>query len=321
MDSHIQPISGTSERLAKALAWVKADGDKQKLLKAVQDCLPELELHESATIGGWYRNGGVVTPDGEHIAYQIRDWAEEQLDGEDDLTDLIVEFGEEGYMATRFYGTTHYFIAPTGEGMLDFIQIEIDEIREVIDRPLIDAENPPEDIEELVDPMVGHHKGDETLVSEPEYALRRVSDFTTVLDDSNSPLSMDEHFKRFVEDWEASSAGQEERFSEHWVFLFQPHKDRFGEHRMLIKPRPVAEDLPDFTISQIKHGEAMAKLVHAYDRAAGFGFAWYFHMVAGHGVKSSAGEAVMEDLMGAYDYLPARDLKILRAWAEAPYAL
>jgi hypothetical protein len=32
-------------------------------------------------------------------------------------------------------------------------------------------------------------------------------------------------------------------------------------------------------------------------------------------------EAVLRDQMGAYDYLPAKDLKVLRQWEERPYGI
>jgi hypothetical protein len=32
-------------------------------------------------------------------------------------------------------------------------------------------------------------------------------------------------------------------------------------------------------------------------------------------------DAVLADLMGAYDYLPARDLKVLPQWEQSPYAV
>jgi hypothetical protein len=32
-------------------------------------------------------------------------------------------------------------------------------------------------------------------------------------------------------------------------------------------------------------------------------------------------EAVLRDQMGAYDYLPAKDLKVLRSWEERPYGV
>ena len=32
-------------------------------------------------------------------------------------------------------------------------------------------------------------------------------------------------------------------------------------------------------------------------------------------------KAVLADQMGAYDYLPARDLKVLREWEQRPYAV
>ena len=65
----------------------------------------------------------------------------------------------------------------------------------------------------------------------------------------------------------------------------------------------------------------LANLIHGFDRHMGYHFAWYFHMLTLRRVSYKLAEAVHADQMGAFDYLPARDLTLLREWYDAPYSL
>jgi hypothetical protein len=66
-------------------------------------------------------------------------------------------------------------------------------------------------------------------------------------------------------------------------------------------------------------GAGLANLIHGFDRVVGYPFAWYFHMLTHKPVPHQLAEAVHADLMGAYEYLLARDLKVLRDWHARPY--
>jgi len=44
-------------------------------------------------------------------------------------------------------------------------------------------------------------------------------------------------------------------------------------------------------------------------------------MLSSHSENYTLAEAVLRDQMGAYDYLPAKDLKVLRQWEERPYGV
>ena len=47
--------------------------------------------------------------------------------------------------------------------------------------------------------------------------------------------------------------------------------------------------------------------------------AWFFHMVGAAGVPDAVGRQVARDHDEGFDYLPARDLQVLRDWAANPY--
>ena len=68
-------------------------------------------------------------------------------------------------------------------------------------------------------------------------------------------------------------------------------------------------------------GSELANRIHGYDRSVGYPFAWYFNMLGNKAENYTVADAVLKDLMGAYDYLPARDLKVLRQWEERPYGI
>jgi hypothetical protein len=72
---------------------------------------------------------------------------------------------------------------------------------------------------------------------------------------------------------------------------------------------------------EILRGAELANAIHGYDRQLGYLFAWFFIMLSRKAANYSLAEAVLGDQVGAYDYLPARDLKVLRQWEERPYAV
>ncbi|MEW7996397.1 MAG: hypothetical protein AB2825_18395, partial [Candidatus Thiodiazotropha endolucinida] len=68
-------------------------------------------------------------------------------------------------------------------------------------------------------------------------------------------------------------------------------------------------------------GAELANAVHGYDRVLGYPFAWYFMMLGSTASNYTLADAVLQDQMGAYDYLPKRDLKVLREWEAKPYGV
>ncbi len=304
------------QRVAEAVAATPPGPRHRALLEVIARAMPGLAFEVGATRDGWYRTGGIVTADGGRVTGHLRDWAETQ----GDLATLLADHVDDGYLATRLCGSTHYLVAPSGDGPLDFVQVEVDEIQERVHHALIDPGRLPDDLEDLIDPMDAAPV-EPRPIGAPRYELRRVTDFSPCLEDGASRFCGDAYFRRFVTDWIASTASAVTRLHEHWVFTLVPYTDRFGEARFHVKPRPRPEEVGDLAGEGQPRGGELARLIHGYDRAAGYPMAWYFHLVAGQGVSHRLAEAVIEDQMGAYDYLPAKDLAVLRGWGQEPYAL
>jgi hypothetical protein len=85
--------------------------------------------------------------------------------------------------------------------------------------------------------------------------------------------------------------------------------------------RTFAGEIPALPEDQHLRGASLANALHAFDRALGYPFAWYFSMLSERADHHQLAESVLGDLMGAYDYLPKRDLQLLRRWEEQPYAV
>lgn len=306
-----------TEALDRACAETLPATDARPLLDQVARVVPDLDFRLALTRDGWYRVGGVVGADGERIADNLRDWVESECGG--DVLDLAATYQDEGLLATRILGKTHFLIAPTGEAPLDFVQIEVEEVREVTDRPLIDPDNLPDDIEDVLDPM-DPEKVEPEAVAGPRYQLRRALHFAACASDADKGCGDDPRFHRFLEDWSRSSAGPGERFSDHWILTLLPYTDRFGEERHWVKPRSV-DTVPPIDKATVERGSALARLIHDFDREVGYPMAWFFLMVTNHRVPHEIAQTIHEDLMGAYAYLPAKDLKILKAWIKDPYTL
>lgn len=100
------------------------------------------------------------------------------------------------------------------------------------------------------------------------------------------------------------------------------YMDSDGECRRIARPVCTYLDrLPDLPPGALLHGSKLANAIHDYDRHLGCPFAWYFIMLSSKSANYSLAGAVLQDQMGAYDYLPARDLKVLRQWEERPYGV
>jgi hypothetical protein len=137
--------------------------------------------------------------------------------------------------------------------------------------------------------------------------------------DSDRKLS---NLRRFFNDWQQSSAGEAVEFCRQWVLLLNEYQDSYGEFRL--NARPMAKlhgALPELPDGAHLSGAALANAIHAYDRKVDYPFAWFFNMLSRKSSNYSVAEAVLKDQMGAYDYLPVRDLKVLRGWEERPYGV
>jgi hypothetical protein len=307
--------------LSEACEESRPETGIEGLLDALAERLPGPRFHCVLSRGGWHRIGGLVDPRGRRVADRIGAWVEEEAPwGE--VEPLLERYIEAGLLVTRWQGTTHYLTAPCGPAATDFVQLEIEGLQEVAHRALIDPDDPPEDLAELLDPADARCV-EPMPVGDPRYALRRMLRVPDWVAEHGPARGSDAGLARFFADWEASSAGQGTRLCVHWALALRQSAGRTGKTRLTARPVPAgfahaslrgAEAVADHD------GAARARAVQAFDRAAGYPFAWFFHMVATTEVPFALGESVLADLAAGYRYLPERDAAVLRAWSTAPYA-
>ncbi|WP_316368763.1 hypothetical protein [Candidatus Thiodiazotropha sp. CDECU1] len=315
----MMPLLEKHEHLSDLCHRVKVMNDTSKLEEALQSALEDDDLKSVMTRGGWHRWGGVV--DGEYapVASNLRQWAEDVSGG--DVDELIYSYRDRGYFVTHLAGKSHYFTLPTGDRPEQFVQIEVEELQEVIARPLIDHDWFPESLEEFLDPL-DYPQLEPEPVTPPYYRFRRMIEMDKLLD---APAESDRNLnnlRRFFNDWQHSSAGDADQFCRQWVLLLREYQDSYGETRL--NARPMAKlhgALPELPDGALLSGAALANAIHGYDREVGYPFAWFFNMLSRKSSNYSVAEAVLKDQMGAYDYLPVRDLKVLRGWEERPYGV
>jgi len=179
----------------------------------------------------------------------------------------------------------------------------------------------PDSLEELLDP-VDFPRLSPTPVGAPFYRFRRVTPIASLLDATAEEPGSFSALRRFLEDWEQSSAAEGEHFCRHWVLALREYMDRDGEVRQTATPvSTFSGTLPELPPGERLGGAELARAIHAYDRIVGYPFAWFFHMLSRQAENYQLARAVLRDLMGAYDYLPARDLKVLRQWEARSYAV
>ncbi|OGT91544.1 MAG: hypothetical protein A2286_04765 [Gammaproteobacteria bacterium RIFOXYA12_FULL_61_12] len=307
----------TSERL-QGIAGISPDAGIAGL-EADLRRLAGLDFKWVLTRGNWHRLGGVVDAAHRPVDNNIAQWAERESGG--NLDELIARHGDKGYLATRLAGQSHYFTAVQGDNPEDFLQLEIEELQEVIDRPLFDPEWPPESLEELIDPPE-HPRLDPEPIGRPCYLFRRLTPVAGLVDEAAQENRALANLRRFLDDWHQSSAFEGEPFCRHWVLALREYLDSDGERRLSARPLSTfAGKPPELPPGETLQGAELANAIHGYDRRFGYPFAWYFALVSSKGSNFPLAEAVLRDQMGAYDYLPARDLRVLRRWEEWPYGV
>lgn len=308
------------KRLARICSGtVAGDVGVSVLAEELAGVLPGLTFEHVLTRSGWHRLGGVVDRDYKRVAEHISQWVEKESGR--DVEVLVSRYHDAGYFATRFQGRTHYLVASIGPAPEQFIQLEVEELQEVLDRFLIDPDWLPDDLEDFIDPM-DYPRLEPEPVAAPRYVFRRFTRIADLLERSEGSTGFD-LLRRFMADWQGSSAGLEREFCRHWVLSLRESPSR--DHGVLFSAKTTAalpaDGLPELEELEGSAGAELAARLHAFDRAAGYPFAWYFHMVASTYIPSSVAEAVMRDLDGDYDYLPQRDLERLRAWVSKPYGV
>lgn len=307
------------QSLREACREAEPDNRQQGLLDSLRAVAPALQFQLILSRGGWHRLGGVVDADGRRIAQHLDLWLEEEAG--DDVDILLSKYLDCGYQITRLHGLTHYLVAPLSDRPDDFLQLEVEELQAVFERPLFDLDNPPENVADILEPD-GYQALEPVPLGKPFYDCRRlthIADFIKrMAGESESELPL----QRLFRDWKNSSAVEEGHFCQHWRMSLREYIDPYGEPVLLAKPKPVfAGELPEMEPGATTRGAALANYIHDFDRRVGYPMAWYFYMLCRKKVSTRITQAIYNDLQGAYAYLPARDLKILNAWIDAPYTV
>ncbi|MBC2729771.1 hypothetical protein [Thiobacillus sp.] len=273
------------------------------------------------TRGGWYRPGGVVRGNGERVTDNLEAWAEAELaDCEGDMESLIERHRDDALFATRHSGRTHYFVAPYGLAPADFVQLEIEELHEVLDRKLFPDDDPPADLQELVDPL-HPAKLEAHPVAPPHYRFRRLTDMRHAVVRLPAPVGQIHPMARFLAEWAASQNPGKDLFCDHWIIGLREHQDRY--RNPVLSASPVSLDaraLKPFHWNVQLQGPEASNQLQAFDRAAGYVGAWYFHLVAGGLSPRDLAATLVGDLDAGYQYLREQEIKLLTDWVRTPYS-
>ncbi len=174
--------------------------------------------------------------------------------------------------------------------------------------------------DELIDPQLPAHSG--RPLGLPYYTFRRISHVGAFLARMRVQHPEQAPIHRMVDDWAKSSAGHTSDFCNHWVLAMSEHQDRYLQSVFRAKPIATLEGIPP--VFKGEPGQTNATLrtaLSAYDRACGYPMAWYFHMLVTHAVPHWVAQTVVEDAQAGFEYLPERDLAVVRHWLHQPYAL
>jgi len=272
--------------------------------------------------GGWYRPGSVITVDGTRVADNLETWAKAELAAcGGDMHELVEKYADSGLLVTRHSGRTHYFVAAYGPSPTDFLQLEVEELQEVLDRKLFEEGSEPEDIQELLEPL-SPGEIDAQAVGAPRYRFRRLIDISQTITRSTTAEPQSVGLPRLLYEWSHSSAAIRGHFSDHWIVALREHQDRY--RNPVISASLVSRhtrELKPFQWNIELSGVEMSTQLQAFDRAAGYSAAWYFHMVAGTITPPKIAYAVARDLDAGFSYLPDTEAELVRGWVTAPYSV
>lgn len=312
-----------SRQVAELCVRIPATAGPAVLARELAPLAPDLAFREVLSRGGWYRLGGVVDASNAHLSDHLETWAERALAAhDDDMAALCDDYAESGLRATRLTGRTHYFVAATGSGATDFVQIEIEELQEVICHPLFAGDALPSGIEELIDPRgadITCCAGAKPLGA-PFLRLRRLTPVAAFLARMRAQKPELQPIHRFVEAWEASSAGAATQFSNHWVIVVREHLDRYRQAVLHATPVAALNGAPaKFAAAFGLQGLALHHAMVRYDKAVGYPMAWFFHMLTTRSAPHALANAVIDDTQAGFHYLPDRDVQVVKDWLYQPY--
>jgi hypothetical protein len=287
------------------------------IVEGLSSIFPELEFEHVLSRGGWYRLGGVVDSDYQRVSDNIVEWAEQECDG--DPEQLVLKYIDSVYFATKLAGKTHYLTVSSGDKPEQFIQLEIEELQEVLDRPLVEQDWFPESMQEFLDPL-DYPRLEPEPVAKSKYIFRRMSDINQLVHETATESRHLQNIRRFFNDWYRSSANDSTRFCQHWVLALREYTDRDGYRQVNAKPVPTHSkgQLDDI---EGRSGAQLATAIQRYDNAMGYHFSWFFMMLSSQSDNFVIADAVLRDQSGSYDYIPLRDLQVLTDWGSDPYSV
>ena len=310
----------TQGRLAADIEKISPRPHHSALLEIANRIRPGCTFRYALNRGGWYRSGSVIASDGTRIADNVESWAKAQ-DYADDIGELVERNADSGLLVTRHTGRTHYFVAAYGAAPADFLQLEVEELQEVLERKLIDTDNPPDDLQELIEPVLPVLL-EAQPVSAPYYRFRRLIDMRQTVARDALGDGHSARLSRLLFEWSHSSAAARGHFSNHWIIALREHQDRY--RNMVVSVSLVsrhARELKSFQWNIELCGVDMAAQLQAFDRAAGYPSAWYFHLVAGTITPPKIAYAVVRDLDAGFSYLPDSEIALIRSWVAQPYSV
>jgi len=311
----ISVFAALSPSCASAIA-----GNDGALLAKLQSINPDYPMRLAKTGEEWYRLGGIVDLAGNRIANDLVEWTERTyIECGKNLQTLIEHAREQKLIATRQTGITLHFIVQTGNKAEQFVQIDIDKTHEMLDRYLVSENNPPEDLEEFIDPL-DPDMLESSSIGIPRYSYRRKTDVSVFMDEINKHHVEEHPVQRFMDDWNRSSAQQKAVLSDDWIVLPLRNTGRFGEQIINVElVNTQQKNVLQLDGVHGKKGVPLHNLLTRFDRQAGYPFAWFFYMVKGKLVSSHSGIAVFKDISGDFSYLPERDVAVLKDWINTPY--
>lgn len=314
------PDESTVQRLIAEIEASTPRPHHASLLAAAARLVPDCPCRFALTRGGWYRSGGLIRTDGERVADNLEDWvARELADCGDDLGKFMDRHGDSALLATRHTGRSHYFVAQYGPDPAQFLQLEVEELQEVLDRHLWNDASPPGDTQELLNPLRPASVPAQA-VGAPYYRFRRLTDLQQVATRLSGPTAGAPGLIRFLWEWAGSRADR--HFSEHWIVALREHHDRYKNRVLTATPVSLnARSIKSFHWNSALRGLDAARQLQAFDRAAGYPGAWYFHLVAGGLTPREMATAVMHDIESGYVYLGDAETALLRGWLREPYSV
>ncbi|MGF1547987.1 MAG: hypothetical protein ACFCUG_11750 [Thiotrichales bacterium] len=316
------PTDLTLKQIARAVDHAAPRPHHTDLLGTLKHAFGERAFALALTRGGWHRAGGVFRPDGIRLAYDLGAWITDELEHSNgSFDDLIERHLGAGLVVSRQQGRTHYFVSSYGPDPADYLQLEIEELQEVMDRKLMHPLEPPLNPAELLDPPRPHSVGAQP-VGATRYHFRRLVDMRRVVvqqatyNDGPSPL------KRFLAEWAECARQGKARFSDHWILSLREHVDRYYQQRISAEPvSRHARKLKSFEWHAEARGAELARQLEAFDRVAGYQMAWYFHMVAGGFTPLATAYTIVEDYVEGARYLGDQACALTKRWLVEPYTV